>query len=204
MKYVATGLLMLWVLAAGNCLAQDLPCRAAPHKDTQENYDAILSAYSRASQSLSKLAQSYFIGQVNGVMASACEVKFEAGDRTEFYRYGISDQEIDADGTAALANAWFAARSKLVANGSIAKQPWDFLKNPPWEGATKSVEGNAVLNWVLVGIARNQSGWFSFPLGLYSTAARCEEARKSQQASISPDLQGLKCSTLVLDRAPSR
>jgi hypothetical protein len=117
--------LLLSGASLGTAFANDSRCAAPPFGDTQANYDAMYGQFQQAGYA-SPAIQPLLMAQLHAALIEACKAKFKHGSRASYYRNGITDADIDANSTTALANAWFNAR-----NAALAKEESGANPTPP-------------------------------------------------------------------------
>jgi hypothetical protein len=100
MKSTTVAVVVLSSHAWASAQAQDLRCHRPPYGDTSQNYARFVAEWRPALPT--------------GMLEHACEAKFEVvapggSARWDFYKYGITDQHIDATGVVQLAAEFHAA-----------------------------------------------------------------------------------------------
>jgi hypothetical protein len=114
----------LLAFACSGVRANDARCDAPPYGDSQQNYAAMYSHFGRVAAADANLPAKILTGHLRTALIETCKAKFQRGSRASYYRNRISDADIDAASTTALADAWFRAR-----NAALAKE----MAPPPEE-----------------------------------------------------------------------
>jgi hypothetical protein len=110
------------IFACGSAQASNVRCDAPPYGDTEQNYEAIQAEFSQAAVA-NNLPPNVMTGMLRAALIEACKAKFKHGSRASYYRNGISDADIEAHSTTALANGWFNARNAAMAKEEAGANP---------------------------------------------------------------------------------
>jgi hypothetical protein len=100
------------VLSAFAGFAQSADCDKPPYGDTPENYQMIVSQNKQAAAKYDPSVGKMLFVVAALAMQSACEVKFQNGDRSNYHKLGITDEAIAVTSPVGLAMQEIALTSK--------------------------------------------------------------------------------------------
>lgn len=106
-----TAAVLLSALFGADARSNEKICDSPPYGDTTEQYEKTRADFDRAQAAHTELPESLLTDQLRAALTEACKAKFAHGSRASYYRSGITDTEIDAESTTALAISWFNARN---------------------------------------------------------------------------------------------
>lgn len=98
-------------------------CDSAPYGDSQESYEKLVTGFSAGADKMGRpdiTRELAFMAQQ--AAKSACKVKLEGADRTEFHSLGLTNQDIETYGVSVLAFGYLTRKvNKQVQESSGAK-----------------------------------------------------------------------------------
>jgi hypothetical protein len=103
-------------------------CSAPPYGDTVANFKAFIAKY-----------QAIDATSMVSILEHTCRAKFAGGDRRPLYTVGLTDQEIDAGSTAAVASTWMDTTIRALGSSPSPRTEPQTAAPSPSPGGYQSV-----------------------------------------------------------------